>query len=29
MSVDLGLLDPVLNTVGDVVGGFDFFAPAN
>ncbi len=27
VSVDLGLLDPVLNTVGDVVGGFDFFAP--
>ncbi|PWK83958.1 hypothetical protein C8D88_10938 [Lentzea atacamensis] len=29
VSVDLGLLDPVLNTVGDTVGGFDFFAPAN
>ncbi|HUQ59640.1 hypothetical protein [Lentzea sp.] len=29
VSVDLGLLDPVLNTVGDVVGGFDFFTPAN
>ncbi|MFJ5991894.1 hypothetical protein [Lentzea sp. NPDC092896] len=29
VSVDLGILDPVLNTVGDVVGGFDFFAPAN
>jgi hypothetical protein len=29
VSVDLGLLDPVLNTVGDVVGGFDFFAPVN
>ncbi|SEP90654.1 hypothetical protein SAMN05216188_101868 [Lentzea xinjiangensis] len=29
VSVDLGLLDPVLNTVGDAVGGFDFFAPAN
>jgi chemotaxis protein histidine kinase CheA len=29
VSVDLGVLDPVLNTVGDVVGGFDFFAPAN
>ncbi|GGU63841.1 hypothetical protein [Lentzea flava] len=28
VSVDLGLLDPVLNTVGDAVGGFDFFAPA-
>ena len=27
VSVDLGLLDPVLNTVGDTVGGFDFFAP--
>ncbi|MFS8101490.1 hypothetical protein LFM09_30635 [Lentzea alba] len=29
VSVDLGLLDPVLNTVGDTVGGFDFFSPAN
>ena len=29
VSVDLGLLDPVLNTVGDTVGGFDFFAPVN
>lgn len=29
VSVDLGVLDPVLDTVGDVVGGFDFFAPAN
>ncbi|MGW6449750.1 hypothetical protein [Lentzea sp. NPDC055074] len=29
VSVDLGILDPVLNTVGDAVGGFDFFAPAN
>ncbi|MFD9699101.1 hypothetical protein [Lentzea sp. NPDC059081] len=33
VSVDLGLLDPVLNTVGstvgDVVGGFDFFTPVN
>ncbi|MDX8142674.1 hypothetical protein SK854_11145 [Lentzea sp. BCCO 10_0061] len=29
VSVDLGILDPVLNTVGDTVGGFDFFAPAN
>ncbi|MFD5829827.1 hypothetical protein [Lentzea sp. NPDC060358] len=29
VSVDLGLLDPVLGTVGDVVGGFDFFTPAN
>ncbi|MFI6099035.1 hypothetical protein ACIA8G_26065 [Lentzea sp. NPDC051213] len=29
VSVDLGLLDPVLNTVGDTVGSFDFFAPAN
>lgn len=29
VSIDLGLLDPVLNTVGDTVGGFDFFAPAN
>lgn len=29
VSVDLGLLDPVLNTVGDAVGGFDFFAPVN
>ncbi|WP_090046709.1 hypothetical protein [Lentzea fradiae] len=29
VSVDLGLLDPVLDTVGDVVGGFDFFAPVN
>ncbi|MGW4206832.1 hypothetical protein ACWEIJ_02490 [Lentzea sp. NPDC004789] len=27
VSVNLGLLDPVLNTVGDTVGGFDFFAP--
>jgi chemotaxis protein histidine kinase CheA len=27
VSVDLGLLDPVLNTVGDTVGGFDFFTP--
>ena len=25
VSIDLGILDPVLNTVG----GFDFFAPAN
>jgi hypothetical protein len=29
VSVDLGLLDPVLNTVGDTVGGFDFFTPVN
>ncbi|MGW6931232.1 hypothetical protein ACWGE0_14310 [Lentzea sp. NPDC054927] len=29
VSIDLGLLDPVLNTVGDTVGGFDFFAPVN
>ncbi|MDX3657077.1 hypothetical protein PV646_07140 [Streptomyces sp. ID05-26A] len=29
VSVDLGILDPVLNTVGDTVGGFDFFAPTN
>ena len=29
VSVDLGVLDPVLDTVGDAVGGFDFFAPAN
>ncbi|MFC3891943.1 hypothetical protein ACFOWZ_10690 [Lentzea rhizosphaerae] len=29
VSVDLGILDPVLNTVGDTVGGFDFFAPVN
>ncbi|HEX7308330.1 hypothetical protein [Lentzea sp.] len=29
VSVDLGLLDPVLNTVGDTVGGFDFFTPTN
>lgn len=27
VSVDLGLLDPVLNTVGDTAGGFDFFTP--
>jgi hypothetical protein len=29
VSVNLGILDPVLNTVGDTVGGFDFFAPVN
>ncbi|MDX8032402.1 hypothetical protein SK803_19480 [Lentzea sp. BCCO 10_0856] len=29
VSIDLGILDPVLNTVGDTVGGFDFFAPVN
>ncbi|WP_030478395.1 hypothetical protein [Lentzea albidocapillata] len=29
VSVDLGILDPVLNTVGDTLGGFDFFAPVN
>lgn len=29
VSVDLGVLDPVLDTVGDVVGGFDFFTPVN
>ncbi|NKE58231.1 hypothetical protein FXN61_15940 [Lentzea sp. PSKA42] len=29
VSVDLGILDPVLNTVGDTVGSFDFFSPAN
>jgi hypothetical protein len=27
VSVNLGILDPVLNTVGDAVGGFDFFTP--
>ncbi|GAB2853312.1 hypothetical protein [Lentzea nigeriaca] len=28
VSVNLGILDPVLSTVGSTVGGFDFFAPA-
>jgi hypothetical protein len=28
VSVNLGILDPVLGTVGSAVGGFDFFTPA-
>lgn len=29
VSLDLGVLDPVLDTVGVTVGTFDFFSPAN
>jgi len=29
VSLDLGVLDPVLDTVGVAVGTFDFFSPAN
>ncbi len=29
VSLDLGVLDPVLDTVGVTVGTFDFFTPAN